>query len=60
MNLEVVSDDRNHPSKASVKVLYGFNILRLHFSTMSLPGVLEDMEVPHKPGDGLIKHASIL
>ena len=106
MNLEVVSDDRYHPSEASAKVSSRFNIRnpvktppvlqvsswsfgghwgslwtwrrcqmigiilqkllwklhhypssetlsRLHLSSKSLPGVLEDMEVPDKPGVGV-------
>ena len=49
MNLEVVSDDRDHPSEASVKVLSRSNIRNLVKTSLSfkfLPGVMEDMEVP--------------
>ena len=49
INLEVVSDDRNHPSEASVKVLSRSNIRNLAKTSLSfkfLPGVMEDMEVP--------------
>ena len=33
---------------------------RLHLSSKSPHGVLEDMEVPDKPGDGVIWHVSII
>ena len=32
---------------------------RLHLSSKSLPGVLEDVEVPDEPGDGVICQDSI-
>ena len=56
MNLEEVSDDMEHPSKASVKVSSdptSETLSRLRLSSKSLPGVLEDMEVPDAHGDGL-------
>ena len=48
MNLELVPDDRYYPSEASVKVTSG-TPSRLHLSSKSLPGVLEDIEVPDDP-----------
>ena len=57
MNLEVVSDDMDHPSEASVKVSSdptSETLSRLRLSSKSLPGVLEDMEVPDEPGGGVI------
>ena len=51
MNMEVVSYDRDHHSEASVKVSSRSNIIK---SSKSLPGVLEDMEVPDEPGGGVI------
>ena len=56
MNLELVSDDRDHPSEASVKVSSRSNIrdpVKTPFIIQSLPGVLEDMEVPDEPGGGV-------
>ena len=55
MNLEVVSDDRYHPSEATVKVssrLTSGTLSRLHLSSKPLQGVLEDMEVSDEPGGG--------
>ena len=56
MNLEVVSDDGDHPSEASVKFSSRFNIrkpVKTPPVLKSLHGVLEDMEVPDKPGGGV-------
>ena len=57
MNLKVVSDDRDHPSEASVKVSCRFKTSRtqsrLHLSSKSLPGVLEDVEVLDDPCCGV-------
>ena len=53
MNLEVVSYDRDNTSEASVKVSSRSNIRtlsRLHLSSKSLPGVLEELEIPDEPG----------
>ena len=60
MDLKMVTDEWNHPFKASMQVLYGSNISRHHFSSMSLPGDLENIEVPDKPRDGIIWHALTL
>ena len=69
MNLEVVSYDRDHTSEASVKdslrtnirnpvktppVLQAEILLRLHLFSKSLPGVLEDVEIPDEPGGGVV------
>ena len=56
MNLEVVSDDGDHPSEAFVKFSSRFNIrkpVKTPPVLKSLHGVLEDMEVPDKPGGGV-------
>ena len=57
MNLEVESYDRDYHLEASVKVSSRSNIRnlsRLHLSSKSLPGVLDDVEVPDEPGGGVI------
>ena len=56
MKLEVVLDDREHPLEASVKFSSRFNIRKTVKTPpvlKSLHGVLEDMEVPNDPGDGV-------
>ena len=63
--LTMVSEEMAFPYGTSVKVLLRSNLrnlfktpkiqhLKLHLSNMSLPGLWEDMEVPDKPGDGVI------
>ena len=52
MNLEMVSDSREHSLEASVNFSSRLTIRnpsRLHLSSNSLPGVLVDMEVPDGP-----------
>ena len=65
MDLKVVTDEWNHPFKASMQVLYGSSISRHHFSSMSLPWVLDDMEDleivlynMHQPSEVAVKISS--
>ena len=53
INLEVVTYDRDLPSETYLKDLTSEALSRLHLSSKSLPGVLEDMEVPDEPGGGV-------
>ena len=55
MNLEMVSDWREHPSEASVKVSSRSdtrNHVKINLSSRSFPVVLEDMDILDEPGDG--------
>ena len=55
MNLKVESDNRDHPSEASVKVSSKSNIRNPVKTPPVLqvsPGVLEDVEVLDEHGDG--------
>ena len=51
MNMDMVSDRRKHPLEA----LIGYEEPSQYSNCLfqSLPGVLEDIEVPDKPGDGV-------
>ena len=52
MNLEMVSDDRDHPTEAFVKVSSRSNI-RNPVKTPPVLQVLEEMEVPDEPEGGV-------
>ena len=52
MDLEMVSKGRDYPSEISSDP-WSETVSRLNLSSKSLPGVLEDLEVPDGPGDGV-------
>ena len=55
VDLEMVADEKDYLIKASFcESFIRIQHLKLHLSNMSLPGLWEDMEVPDKPGDGVI------
>ena len=56
MNLEMVSDMMEHSLEAFInfhQIWTSRTQSRVHLSSKSLPRVLEDMEVPNEPGDGV-------